>query len=394
MVKTIYVTFDKLILENGYKLSDFQIAYETHGVLNKKKDNAILIYHALSGGSHVFGDLERTSDDETLNPKEFLDKKGYFKEPKKGWWDIALGEGKAFDPSKYFIICANYIGGCYGSTGPSSINPKTAKRYSNRFPVITVKDIVKSQNMLLHHLGIDKLFCAAGGSFGGMCVLESSVSFPEMAHLYIPIATSAVRMNITISRNNNQKYAITRDPFYKNGNYYNCNWPNGWPVNGLKLARMIAHESYVDLDEKNISDEIIPNDKSIDTYEVKNPVESFMHNQGNRFIMRFDPNTYVKFLDAINLFDLLKNHDAKSLSGLFRNSNSEFLVIGISNDYCFYESQSRDLANALSLAGKNVSYRVIDSKKGHDAFLCEEEQMNDYIKPVLDRSYSRFIKNS
>lgn len=390
MAKTQFMRFKSLKLENGLTLKDFEIAYETHGTLNEKKDNVILVFHALSGGSHIAGTLERSDDDEKLNPKEYLRKHGCFKEPKGGWWDIAVGPGKAFDTNTYFVICANIIGGCYGSTGPCSINPETGKRYGSRFPVITVRDIARSQKMLIEKLGIKRLLAAVGMSTGGLPLLEWSITYPKSAELFIAIATSATRTRITLSRNNNQKYSITTDPNFGSGDYYGREWPSGWPIGGLKLARMLAHETYVDLDAREIKDEVVPNDRDIDRYNIQNPIESFMHREGNRFVQRFDANTFVKILDFTNAYDVKKAHRAKELFRAFTKvAGGEYLVISISDDYCFYPEESKELFDALEEAGVNAHYRIIHSSKGHDAFLVEGEKVNDAISPILGRAYAR-----
>ncbi len=389
MAKTQFMRFGSLKLENGLMLKDFEIAYEAHGTLNEKKDNAILVFHALSGGSHIAKTLERSDDDERLSPKEYLGKYGYFKEPKDGWWDIAVGPGKAFDSDKHFIVCANMIGGCYGSTGPCSTNPETGKRYGSRFPVITVKDIARSQKMLMGRLGIKRLLAAVGVSTGGLPLLEWSIMYPKSAELFIAIATSATRTRITLSRNNNQKYSITTDPNFNSGDYYEREWPSGWPIEGLKLARMLAHETYVDLDAREIKNEVVPNDRDLDKYNIQNPIESFMHREGNRFVQRFDANTFVKVLDFTNTYDVKKAHGAKELYRAFRKVAGEYLVISISDDYCFYPEESKELFDALDRAGVKAHYRIIHSSKGHDAFLVEGEKVNDAISPILNRAYDR-----
>jgi homoserine O-acetyltransferase len=401
-VETQHKQFKSLLLKSGVVLEDYTLTYTTHGKLNPKKDNAILLFHAFSGGSHCYGTLKRNEeignkpkkdeDIEKIDPKQYLEKFNQFREPKNGWWNALIGPRKAFDPEKYFIICANYLGGCYGSTGPCSINPKTGLRYASKFPVITMKDVVSSQKKLVESLGIEKLFAIAGGSVGGQCVLEWALSYPDSAELHVPIATCATRENIFVANNDLQKYSIMQDPNFNGGEFYNNPWPAGWPTTGLKVARMAAHITYINLDAKEVRTEIIPNDITLDPYEIRNPLESYFHSHGNNFLLRFDPNTYIKIVDAWSELDLLKEHNAKDLKELFSRCKNNFLVVGLHKDYCMFEENSEIIWKALEKTAKSVQYKPIYTFKGHDAFLLEEEKMNDAIKPVLDRTYENMAK--
>jgi len=354
---------EAIALEHGGQLPDVNVAYETYGKLNSEKNNAILICHALSGDAHAGGW-----------------RKG---EEKPGWWDIIIGPGKALDTDKFFIICSNVLGGCKGTTGPSSINPGTGKPYGLDFPFITVKDMVDVQKRLLEHLGIDKLFAVIGGSFGGMQVLQWCISYPEAIRLAIPIATSAYSSPQQIAFNEVGRRAITSDPDWDNGNYYG----RSPPARGLSLARMIGHITY--LSDESMHQKFGRRRQSkaeygFDFTTLDFQVESYLSYHGDAFVKRFDANSYLYITKAIDYFDLTKN-DAQSLAEAFKGAKAKFLVISISSDWLYPPYQCKEIAEALSASDIDVRHCEIKSNYGHDAFLLESGQMNYTIQNFLSR---------
>lgn len=359
-----YRISQEVVLEHGECLSGVIVAYETYGMLNKEKSNAIQVCHALSGDAHAGG---WHSEDE-----------------KPGWWDIIIGPGKALDTDKFFIICSNVLGGCKGTTGPSSVNPKTGKPYGLDFPFITVKDMVDVQKRLLDHLGIDKLFAVVGGSFGGMQVLQWCVSYPDMVRLAIPIATSAYSSPQQIAFNEVGRRAITSDPDWNSGNYYG----RTPPARGLSLARMIGHITY-------LSDESMhqkfgrklqgKSDYGFDFSTLDFQVESYLSYHGEAFVKRFDANSYLYITKAIDYFDLTKRGTI-SLTEAFKSTKAKFLVISISSDWLYPPYQCKEIAEALSANDIDVRHCTIRSNYGHDAFLLESGQMNYTIGNFLSRT--------
>ena len=354
---------EAIALEHGGQLPDVNVAYETYGKLNSEKNNAILICHALSGDAHAGGWRKW--------------------EGKPGWWDIIIGPGKALDTDKFFIICSNVLGGCQGTTGPSSINPGTGKPYGLDFPFITVKDMVDVQKRLLVHLGIDKLFAVIGGSFGGMQVLQWCISYPEAIRLAIPIATSAYSSPQQIAFNEVGRRAITSDPDWDNGNYYG----RSPPARGLSLARMIGHITY--LSDESMHQKFGRRRQSkaeygFDFTTLDFQVESYLSYHGDAFVKRFDANSYLYITKAIDYFDLTKN-DAQSLAEAFKGAKAKFLVISISSDWLYPPYQCKEIAEALSASDIDVRHCEIKSNYGHDAFLLESGQMNYTIQNFLSR---------
>ena len=364
LVETKYFTFanpaDEFILESGEKLSPVTLAYETYGTLNSDKSNAILILHALSGNAHVAGFHEGDQD--------------------PGWWDNMIGSGKAFDTDKYFVICSNVIGGCLGSTGPSSINPKTKKPFGLDFPLITIKDMVVAQSYLVRSLGISKLLCVAGGSMGGMQVLQWTVAFPKMVQTAIPIATSARHSPQQIAFNEVGRQAIMADPDWKEGQYYGL----AAPSRGLAVARMIGHITYmsdVSMAEKfgrRVKEER-PEKKFSPDFEV----EGYLQYRGDNFVKRFDANSYLYITKAIDRFDL--TNDA-GLEKVFKSASGiKFLVIAFKSDWLYPAYQSKEIVRACKQAQIDVSYCELNSTYGHDAFLIEVEEQEHFIKNFLRR---------
>jgi|SRR5271157_82527 len=362
-VKTRYYHLpEELVLESGHRLGPVTIAYETYGKLNKDKSNAILICHALSGDAHAAG--------------------WHDGEKKPGWWDIAIGPGKAFDTDKYYVICSNIIGGCKGSTGPSSINPSTGKPYGLDFPVITIGDMVNAQKKLIDFLGIEQLYAVAGGSVGGMQVLQWCVSYPDRVRRIIAIATAAYSRPQHIAFNEVGRRAIISDPNWNNGDYYT----GEPPINGLALARMVAHITY--LSDASMQEKFGRElkDKAEFGYDFSTDfqVESYLKHQGDSFVKRFDANSYLYITKAIDYFDLTNKG---SLVEAFKDARCKFLVISITTDWLYPEYQSREIVMALTANDADVSYAEIKSIYGHDAFLLEGGQLNyllsNFLSPKL-----------
>ena len=355
---------DEIKLENGDLLKGVVVAYETYGRLNLEKSNAVLVCHALSGDAHA-GGLHKG-------------------EEKPGWWDIIIGPGKALDTDKYFVICSNVLGGCKGTTGPSSINEETGKPYGLDFPFITVKDMVDVQKRLLDHLGIDKLFAVVGGSFGGMQVLQWTLSYPDMVRLAVPIATSAYSSPQQIAFNEVGRRAITSDPDWREGDYYG----KIMPARGLSLARMIGHITYLSdwsMHQKFGRRLQGKSEYGFDFASQDFQVENYLRYHGEAFVKRFDANSYLYITKAIDYFDLTRNGEL-SLAEAFRNVKAKFLVLSISSDWLYPSYQSREIVEALTASDIDVRYCEIKSNYGHDAFLLESGQMNYIIGNFLSRT--------
>jgi homoserine O-acetyltransferase len=372
LVKTSYFSFaeppGKLTLVSGQSLSPVTLAYETYGTLNADATNAILILHALSGTAHAAG---------YHSPEDQY----------PGWWDDYIGPGKAFDTKKYFVICSNVIGGCNGSTGPSSIDPATGKEYSLNFPVVTIQDMVNAQRHLVDYLGIEKLLAVTGGSMGGMQALQWAISFPERVQSVIAIATAGSLSAQGIAFNEVGRQAIFRDPNFNNGNYYR----DDPPASGLSLARMIAHITY--LSEKIMHEKFgrrLQNSELFSfKFDTEFMVENYLHAKGLKFVNRFDANSYLYITKAIDYFDLKFEHGGKLTTAL-ENTLSDFLLIGFTTDWLYPSAQSREIVNALRVVGKNVAYTEIDTDKGHDAFLLPDERMEKDIANFLKREFEKF----
>ncbi|MDP1551912.1 MAG: homoserine O-acetyltransferase [Methanobacteriaceae archaeon] len=359
LVETQYFNMDgELNLESGEKLNDIKIAYETYGKLNKEKNNAILICHALSGDAHVAG--------------------WHKNDAKPGWWDIIIGPGRCLDTRKYFIISSNVLGGCKGSTGPSSIDPKTGKQYGLDFPIITIKDMVKAQKKLIENLKIKQLLAVIGGSMGGMQVLEWCNSYPKMVRKAIPIATAAHSSPQQIAFNEVGRRAIISDPNWKKGNYYN----EEMPKDGLSLARMIAHITYLSYESmyEKFGRRLQDKEEYSFDFNLDFEVESYLHYQGESFVKRFDANSYLYISKAIDYFDLTSN--GSLIDGL-KNIKSKILVISVDSDWLYPPSQSEEIVMALTANGVEVSYAEIKSPYGHDAFLLEAGQLNYILGDFL-----------
>jgi homoserine O-acetyltransferase len=342
-------------LRSGAVLPSVRVAYETYGRLDEERGNAILICHALSGDAHAAGYHANAS--------------------KPGWWESAIGPGKGFDTEKHFIICSNVLGGCQGTTGPSSIDPETGKPYGIGFPVVTIQDMVLVQRLLIDHLGIKKLAAVAGGSMGGMQALQWAVSYPEMVQRLVVIASTAVSTPQQIAFSTVGRKAITSDPEWNGGDYYAGESPSF----GLSIARMIGHITYLSDDSMRQKFGRSLQGKQKVGYDLSTDfqVESYLHHQGESFVRRFDPNSYLYITKAIDYFDLSKHG---SLSAGLASVKAKTLVVGISSDWLYPPYQSQDIVTALSANGTEARYAEIRSNYGHDAFLLEEGQLNYILK--------------
>lgn len=360
IVETKYFNIEEPIeLDSGETLDNVTVAYETYGELNKEKSNAILICHALTGDAHAAGWHEG--------------------DKKPGWWEIVIGPGKAIDSEKYFIICSNVLGGCKGTTGPSSINPKTGKEYGLDFPVITIKDMVKVQKKLVDSFEINQLAAIIGGSMGGMQVLQWMITYPKMMKKAIPIATSALSYPQQIAFNAVGRQAIFSDPNWNNGNYYGTGKK---PENGLSLARMIAHITYLSDESMDIKFGRGLQDKDEISYDftIDFQVESYLRHQGRTFVKRFDANSYLYITKAVDLFDLSVNN---SISDGFKDVEAKVEVISVDSDWLYPTEQNKEILMALNANDVEVSYSEIKSNYGHDAFLLEKGQLNFIFSKFL-----------
>lgn len=359
-------------LLSGEALSSATLAYETYGTLNAAKDNAILVFHALSGSQHAAG----------FNPSVPGTGDLWTEECHVGWWDGFIGPGHGLDTDHFHVIAVNFLGGCYGSTGPSSIDPRTGLPYGPRFPQMTVADIVDSQMALLDHLGIRCLRAAIGASLGGILALSLATRHPERVRTVIPFATGARVTPLQRLHNIEQIVAIESDPHFRGGDYHG----GPRPERGLALARMIGHKTFVSLSamEERARHEVVRRDDSLAWYQIRSPLESYMLHQGQKFVRRFDANTYLRILDAWNRFDLVREAVASDLIALFKRCQGQnYLIFTIDSDACFYPEEQADLAQALKKAGVDATRITVHSDKGHDSFLLEPHLYRPFLRAVL-----------
>ncbi len=356
-----------LALEGGQSLGPIEVAYETYGALSERRDNAVLVSHALSGDAHVAG--RHAANDKRV-----------------GWWDMLIGPGKALDTERYFVICANVLGGCNGTTGPASVDPVTGERFGTSFPIITIADMVNLQVLLLDRLGIPKLLATIGGSMGGMQALQLATAYPERTHSVIAIATAAQQSTQAIAFNEVGRQAIMADPEWRGGHYYGHKLPR----RGLAVARMIGHITYLSdtaMREKfgrRLQD---LHDYSF-TFSADFEVESYLHYQGLAFTDRFDANSYLYITRAIDYFDLTRGQP--SLAEALRHTQARFLVMSFSSDWLHPPYQLKQIVSALRATHKHVSYYEVKSDFGHDAFLLERAKMEGVIASFLASSAASF----
>ena len=363
-------------LHCGQTLHPVTLAYETYGTLNADKSNAVLLFHALSGSQHAAGINFSVPGVEDL----------WVAECQTGWWDNFIGPGKALDTNNFFVICANYLGGCYGSTGPSSINPATHKPYGSAFPSVWMADIVDSQVELLNHLGIDRLHAVIGASLAGMMCLSFATRHADRVRLVIPIATSMRSSILQRIHNFEQIYAIERDPNFRGGDYYDGRHPN----EGLALARMISHKTFVSLGtmKHRARDEVRQHDDDLSFYHVNFPVESYVLHQGKKFVRRFDANTYLRILEAWQKFDLRQEVGVDRYVDAFtRCRHQRYMVFSIDSDVCFYPDEQEAVATTLDRAGVPTRRITVHSDKGHDAFLLESQLFTPHLAYTLETTW-------
>lgn len=368
LVEKKFFTFahppNEMVLEEGGRLGPVTIAYETYGQLNRRKTNAVLVLHALSGDSHAAGYY--TTED-----------------PKPGWWDIMIGPGKGIDTHKYFVICSNILGSCMGSTGPSSINPETSRPYGLGFPMVTIGDMVRAQKALLDHLGINQVLCVIGGSIGGMQVLEWCVRYPEMVISAIPLATTTRHSALAIAFNEVARQAIMADPKWNNGDYYGGPKPDV----GLAVARMIGHITYLsDESMRRKFGRRLQQDRGdlLGNFDANFQVESYLRYQGSKFVERFDANSFLYITKAADYFDLEQQHGAGSAVKAFSMARARFLVVSFTSDWLYPTYQSKAMVQAMKKNRLNVSFCEVESEWGHDAFLLPNKRLTALLRGFLD----------
>ncbi len=355
---------EPLLLECGKTLGPIDVAYETYGQLNEAGDNAILICHALSGNAHVAG--YNHPDDR-----------------KPGWWESMVGPGKGIDTNKYFVVCSNFLGGCSGTTGPSSTNPETGKPYGLVFPIITIADMVKVQKLLLDKLGIRHLLAVIGGSIGGMQVLQWAIAYPEMMDAALPIATTTHLGAQSIAFDAVGRNAILADANFANGQYHDCEVP----AHGLAIARMIGHITYLSEEgmRRKFGRQLRDAEKYSYDFNSEFAVETYLDHQGQTFVERFDANSYLYITKASDYFDLARDYG--SLARAFAGVQARFLVVSFSSDWLFTPAQSEAMVNALVANGKDVSCCNIASSYGHDAFLLETDTLAAFLSGFLEATH-------
>ncbi len=352
---------DDLTLASGRRLGPLTLAYETYGRLNQAGDNAVLICHALSGDAHAAGRHKGAR--------------------KPGWWDAMIGPGRAFDTDRHFVVCSNVIGGCMGSTGPSSANPATGRPWGTTFPLITVADMVEAQARLIDSLGIGRLRCVAGGSMGGMQALQWVAAHPERVASAIPIATALKHTAQQIAFGEVGRQAVMADPAWRDGDYYG----HGQPERGLAVARMIGHISY--MSEQSMEEKFARRTKGDAlrfTFAEEFQVEGYLRYQGDAFVKRFDANSYLYISRAMDYFDL-----STSLAPAGTRLATRFLVMAFSSDWLYPPAMSREIVKQLKMRRADVTYVEIDSSFGHDAFLVEFAEQTHLIRHFLERVAGR-----
>lgn len=356
-----------LPLAGGGSLDSYQLVYETYGELNAAASNAVLVCHALSGDHHAAGYYQG-------------------KEKSLGWWDTMIGPGKPLDTNHFFVVCCNNLGGCSGSTGPSSIDPKTDKPFATEFPLITVTDWVESQYHLSEHLGVDCWAAIVGGSLGGMQVLEWAIRYPSKLQHAVVIASSAKLSAQNIGFNDVARQAILTDPDFHNGDYY----AHGvTPERGLRIARMVGHMTYLseDLMAQKFGRNLRAKEQAEYSHNPEFEIESYLRYQGERFVSKFDANTYLLMTKALDYFDPAARAKG-SLSGILSAASAAFLVVSFSSDWRFVPERSREIVRALHTNNLNVSYAEIESPHGHDSFLLE---IPDYFQVMY--AYMRRVQS-
>lgn len=376
--RTQFFEFDEpknpLRLALGDTLGRFTLAYEIYGEMDLDRSNVILLFHAMTGSQHAAGINTGVPG---------LDGR-WTEEMHEGWWDGFIGPGKALDTRKFCVVCANYLGGCYGSTGPASINPRTGDRWGPDFPPIRMRDIVDSQVLLLDHLGVQKVHAVIGASIGGYLSLSFATRYPDRVRHVIPIGSGLETTHLHRIMNFEQVTAIEGDPNFRGGHYYDGPRPDV----GLSLARRIAHKTFVSITalSERARTEVVASAPPHGWYQMNHPVESYMLHQGEKFVQRFDANTYLRIVDAWQWFDLLGENAATDYHEVFaRCRDQEYLVFSIDSDLSFYPEEQAKMVHALKKARVPVMWITVHSDKGHDSFLLEPRLYTPHLAHALER---------
>ncbi len=363
MITSVAKINKPLKLVSGKIISEYDLKYETYGKLNKEKSNAVLICHALSGNHHVAG---------------------YYENDKKpGWWDNMIGPNKPIDTDKLYVVCLNNLGGCHGSTGPTSLNPKTKKIYGSDFPIMTVSDWVNSQKELMSYLGIPSWRFIVGGSLGGMQAFQWTIQNPTLVENCVIIAAAPKLTAQNIAFNEVARQAIMKDPNWHDGNYME---KGVIPSQGLALARMLGHITY--LSDESMGEKFgrdLKKTKLNFNYDVEFQIESYLRYQGEKFVTGFDANTYLIMTKSLDYFDPIKDF-GNSLKKIFKTVNSKYLIVSFTSDWRFPPKRSRELVKLLLDNDKSVSYSEINSEGGHDAFLMDNKDYFDVMRSFIDEA--------
>jgi homoserine O-acetyltransferase len=351
-----------------------------YGKLNARKSNAILLFHALSGSQHAAG---HTAEVPGIGER-------WTEDVKQGWWDLFIGPGKALDTNRWCVICANYLGGCYGSSGPASINPETGKPYGAEFPPVLSCDIVRSQAALLDHLGIKTLHAVIGSSVGGLLAINFATLYPQRVKIVMPVATGLRTTVLTRLTLFEQVLAIENDPHFQGGNYYDGEPPEY----GLALARMISHKTFVHLDaiERRARQSVTQPEGQLSWYKVGHNVESYMLHQGKKFVKRFDANCYLRIINMWLRYDPLRDAGVETYAQLFarsREAGHHYLVFSIDSDFCFYPEEQAELISALEAAEVSSMHITVHSDKGHDSFLLEPQLYTPHLVYTLEGRWQK-----
>jgi homoserine O-acetyltransferase len=394
-VETQYLNLPSPVqLDCGRELHPVRVAYETYGTLSPRRDNVILVCHALSGDAHAAGLAKTPPAESTRDGFGAADRDGTAAKG-LGWWDGMIGPGKAFDTDRFYVVATNLLGGCRGTTGPSSIDPATGRPYGADFPVITVADMVRTERAFLDELGIERLAAVAGGSLGGMQALEWAILFPDQVDAVVPIASTHALHPQGVAWNAIARDAIMRDPAWQGGQYYGT---GAAPHAGMGLARMVGHVTYLSaqaLDDKfgrrlqppagGTPQGQTPGDIRYTITDAEFQVESYLRHQADSFVKRFDANTYLYTSRALTYFDLARQHGGGSLVQALKGVSARTLLIAFSSDWLYPPSASAEIADALRSLGKPVEFAVIDAPYGHDCFLLEEARQTPIIRQFLGR---------
>lgn len=358
--------FDGIELDSGRIVAPVDVAYETYGELDGQRANAVLVLHEFSGDACAAG----PSPDGRH----------------RGWWDSMIGPGKAFNTDRFFVVSSNVLGGCSGTTGPSSINPATGRPYGASFPQVSIADMVRLQKMLTDSMGIERLLTVSGGSMGGMQALEWAVSYPESVASAIPIATTHRHSAQQIAFNEVGRQAILADPDFHQGDYYGA----AGPERGLAVARMVGHITY--MSDSSMREKFGRRRRKLADHSDLFEVESYLRYRGVQFVSRFDANSYLVITRAMDSFDLTESAD--SLEGCFERVDSRFLVLSFTSDWLYPSYQSQEIVRALRSRNRDVAYVEIESQYGHDAFLLESEEQTPLIRGFLENTYQRITAGS